>query len=65
MLVSLVNNGFVSSIQDVTGEVLAATRPLMRQIDQLQQVQADQQEQWERAEMVLSHQLEDAHLKVC
>jgi hypothetical protein len=52
-------------MQDVAGEVVMATRPLLRQIEQLQEQQAEQQEQWERLEMALARQVDDAHAKAC
>lgn len=47
----------------MANEVLAATRPLMRQIEQMQQSHMEQQEHWERAEVALSKQLDDIHEK--
>ena len=49
----------------MASEVLAATRPLMRQIEQMQQTHAEQQEHWEWAEVALSKQMEEIHAKVC
>lgn len=51
--------------QEMANEVLAATRPLMRQIEQMQQSHMEQQEHWERAEVALSKQLDDVHEKAC
>lgn len=44
--------------------MLAATRPLLRQIETLQAAQAEQQEQWERAEASLVAQLDEVTAKV-
>ncbi len=50
--------------EELSSKIPEATRPLLRQIDSLQQAAAAQQESWEAAERSLCSRLEDAEARL-